>query len=43
MTNPILSLLDVEYPVVQAPMTYIARAELGEAVSEGSGLGMVET
>jgi enoyl-[acyl-carrier protein] reductase II len=39
----IRSLLGIEYPVVQAPMTYIARAELAAAVSEGGGLGMIET
>lgn len=43
MTNRIQALLDIEYPVVQAPMTYIARAELAAAVSEGGGLGMIET
>ena len=43
MTNRIQSLLGVEYPVVQAPMTYIARAELAAAVSEGGGMGMIET
>jgi len=43
VTNRIQALLDVEYPVVQAPMTYIARAELAAAVSEGGGLGMIET
>lgn len=43
MTNRIQSLLGVQYPVVQAPMTYIARAELAAAVSEAGGLGMVET
>jgi len=43
VTNRIQSLLGVEYPVVQAPMTYIARAELAAAVSEGGGLGMIET
>jgi enoyl-[acyl-carrier protein] reductase II len=43
MPNRIRSLLGVRYPVVQAPMTYIARAELAAAVSEGGGLGMVET
>lgn len=41
--NRIQSLLGVQYPVVQAPMTYIARAELAAAVSEGGGLGMIET
>jgi enoyl-[acyl-carrier protein] reductase II len=43
VTNRIQSLLGVEYPVVQAPMTYIARAELAAAVSEGGGMGMIET
>ncbi|BBX19800.1 nitronate monooxygenase [Mycolicibacterium duvalii] len=43
MPNRVQTLLGVRYPVVQAPMTYIARAELAAAVSEGGGLGMVET
>ncbi len=43
MANRIQSLLGVEYPIVQAPMTYIARAELAAAVSEAGGLGMIET
>ncbi|ORB30782.1 NAD(P)H-dependent flavin oxidoreductase [Mycolicibacterium parafortuitum] len=43
MTNRVQDLLGVEFPVVQAPMTYIARAELAAAVSEGGGLGMIET
>ena len=43
MANRIQSLLGVDYPVVQAPMTYIARAELAAAVSEAGGLGMIET
>lgn len=43
MTNRIQDLLGVEFPVVQAPMTYIARAELAAAGSEGGGLGMIET
>jgi enoyl-[acyl-carrier protein] reductase II len=41
--NRIQALLGVEYPVVQAPMTYIARASLAAAVSEAGGLGMIET
>ena len=41
--NRIQSLLGVQYPVVQAPMTYIARAALAVAVSEAGGLGMLET
>jgi len=43
VTNRIQTLLGVTYPVVQAPMTYIARAELAAAVSEAGGLGMIET
>ncbi|MDT5250669.1 MAG: enoyl-[acyl-carrier protein] reductase [Mycobacterium sp.] len=43
MVNRIQALLGVEYPVVQAPMTYIARAALAAAVSEAGGLGMIET
>jgi enoyl-[acyl-carrier protein] reductase II len=43
MVNRIQSLLGIDYPVVQAPMTYIARAELAAAVSEAGGLGMIET
>lgn len=43
MTNRIQSLLGVTYPVVQAPMTYIARAALAAAVSEAGGLGVIET
>ncbi|MGE2720342.1 NAD(P)H-dependent flavin oxidoreductase [Mycolicibacterium celeriflavum] len=43
MANRIQTLLGVDFPVVQAPMTYIARAELAAAVSEAGGLGMIET
>jgi enoyl-[acyl-carrier protein] reductase II len=41
--NRIQFLFGVEYPIVQAPMTYTARAELAAAVSEAGGLGMTET
>ena len=43
MSNRIQALLGIEYPIVQAPMTYIARAELAAAVSEAGGLGVIET
>jgi len=36
-------LLGIDYPIVQAPMGYIARAQLASAVSEAGGLGIVET
>lgn len=41
--NRVQTLLDVEIPIVQAPMTYIARAELAAAVSEAGGMGIIET
>ncbi len=43
MPNRIQRLFGVTYPVVQAPMTYIARADLAAAVSEAGGLGVIET
>jgi enoyl-[acyl-carrier protein] reductase II len=43
VANRIQSLLGVEFPLVQAPMTNIARAELAAAVSEAGGLGIIET
>ncbi|MCC7268867.1 MAG: nitronate monooxygenase [Caulobacteraceae bacterium] len=36
-------LLGVEYPIVQAPMGWIARAQLASAVSNAGGLGIIET
>ena len=36
-------LLGIEIPVIQAPMTYIARAELAAAVSNAGGMGVIET
>lgn len=36
-------ILDVDYPILQAPMGFIARAQLASAVSEAGGLGIVET
>jgi enoyl-[acyl-carrier protein] reductase II len=36
-------LLGVDYPIVQAPMGYIARAQLASAVSNAGALGIVET
>ncbi|MBL0925364.1 MAG: nitronate monooxygenase [Sphingomonadaceae bacterium] len=43
MTNRITELLGVEYPIVQAPMGWIARAQLASAVSNAGGLGIIET
>lgn len=36
-------LLGVDYPIVQAPMGYIARAQLASAVSNAGALGVIET
>ncbi|HUO93005.1 MAG TPA: nitronate monooxygenase [Rhizomicrobium sp.] len=36
-------LLNVDYPIVQAPMGWIARAKLASAVSNAGGLGIIET
>ena len=41
--NRITELLGVEYPIVQAPMGWIARAQLASAVSNAGGLGIIET
>ncbi len=43
MQNRVTDLLGVEYPIVQAPMGYIARAQLASAVSNAGGLGVIET
>ena len=39
----ITELLGVEYPIVQAPMGWIARSQLASAVSNAGGLGIIET
>ncbi len=36
-------LLGVEIPIIQAPITYLARAELAAAVSNAGGMGVIET
>ena len=43
MANRIQELLSVEIPIVQAPMGWIARAQLASAVSNAGGLGIIET
>src|SRR5271168_4410542 len=39
----ITEMLGVRYPIVQAPMGWIARAQLVSAVSNAGGLGIIET
>ena len=41
--NRVTDLLGVEYPIVQAPMGWIARSQLASAVSNAGGLGIIET
>jgi enoyl-[acyl-carrier protein] reductase II len=43
MQNRITEMLGVEHPIVQAPMGYIARAQLASAVSNAGGMGIIET
>ena len=43
MKTRITELLGIEIPVVQAPMGYIARAQLASAVSNAGGMGIIET
>ena len=41
--NRITRMLGVEYPIIQAPMGWIARSQLAAAVSNAGGLGIIET
>jgi len=42
-SNRITEMLGVEFPIVQAPMGWIARSQLASAVSNAGGLGIIET
>ena len=41
--NNVTRMLGVEYPIVQAPMGWIARSTLASAVSNAGALGIIET
>ena len=41
--NRVLSHTGARYPIVQAPMGWIARSQLASAVSRAGGLGVIET
>lgn len=43
VTNRVQQLLGIDIPIVQAPMTFIANADLAVAVSEAGGMGVIET
>jgi enoyl-[acyl-carrier protein] reductase II len=39
----VTEMLGIDYPIVQAPMGWIARSQLASAVSNAGGLGIIET
>ena len=41
--NRVLAHTGVQFPIVQAPMGFIARSQLASAVSKAGGLGIIET
>jgi enoyl-[acyl-carrier protein] reductase II len=43
MPTSIAQILGIDYPIIQAPMGWIARAQLASAVSNAGGLGIIET
>jgi enoyl-[acyl-carrier protein] reductase II len=43
MRTRVTDLLGIDYPIIQAPMGWIARAQLASAVSNAGGLGIIET
>ena len=43
IVNTITEILGVQYPIVQAPMGWIARSQLAAAVSNAGGMGIIET
>ncbi len=43
LNNRITEMTGTDYPIIQAPMGWIARAQLASAVSNAGGLGVIET
>ena len=41
--NRVTEMTGTDYPIIQAPMGWIARAQLASAVSNAGGLGVIET
>ena len=41
ITSPLLTLLNIQYPVIQGGMAWIADASLAASVSNGGGLGII--
>ena len=43
INNRVTDILGTQYPIIQAPMGWIARAQLASAVSNAGGMGIIET
>jgi enoyl-[acyl-carrier protein] reductase II len=43
IVNRVTEMTGTDYPIIQAPMGWIARAQLASAVSNAGGLGVIET
>ncbi|MEN8721939.1 MAG: nitronate monooxygenase [Alphaproteobacteria bacterium] len=43
INNRVTQMMGMQYPIIQAPMGWIARSQLASAVSAAGGLGMIET
>ena len=43
ISNRVTAMTGTDYPIIQAPMGWIARAQLAAAVSNAGGLGVIET
>lgn len=43
LRTTVTELLGVDYPIIQAPMGWIARSQLAAAVSNAGGMGIIET
>ncbi len=41
LNSPLCKLLDIDYPIIQGGMAWIADAKLAAGVSEGGGLGLI--
>jgi enoyl-[acyl-carrier protein] reductase II len=43
ISNRVTAMTGTDYPIIQAPMGWIARAQLASAVSNAGGMGIIET
>ena len=41
--NRVTEITGTDYPIIQAPMSWIARAQLASAVCNAGGMGIIET